>query len=1220
MRLLKKSNFIRAMIFAIFLILVFPAFQSILFTGPAPSTAIGESIGNGNLPPQPNSNSRGNRATPDREIPDSDVMYAIIAPKLYVNTLIPLVNWKTYKGVPSKIFTIESIYANYSSGRDNAENIRNFLLDLEQTSSALEWLLIVGDADVVPTRLLYAGAEYIHGLNDNYTSDYYYAGLDGTWDTNDDGIYGDGTLDSSLEFEGDWDPELYVGRIPVNNVSDLIGSVDDILAYEQNPDIGFWMKRVVMWGALMDAPNVPAYKPWDTNAYKAKELYVKPILDSKAQNMNLITRYDYSQLPGGSYSSSTDKLYRYGAGGAVPDFNNGASLINFAGQAYYEGISLLQYDDPAGEKPTDGGGQGRLLDWQDVWDSTNGKKLPLVTAFTCGAGDFSEGEKAGDPSTYRDQSLERLLTAPNGGAIGFVGSTGKTYRGEFQGGTSDGNWWMDREFYEIFFDGTYQPGKCLYDMKWQYVEEMEHSSLPQKVFKAQLFGYNYLGDPELNIWTDEPGQLKVEMAGLWQGPHNMTATVKDMSNKPVPNARVCIQNNDIYAYGVTNSTGQARIFVNPINMNSVDVVVTAHNFLPFEDTFDLTIEPIDLKITTHDIEFSNANPMVNQQITINATITNRGETDLTSSAKVRFTRYNTKGSGTVIGQDQTITSLIKSSSTTVSVNWAVVPGEHIIEVEIDPENEVYESNKWNNVANKSIYIRRPELYISSSDIIITPDPELNDIYEGDVLDIKIKIYNNGEAPAFNVKLSLIDKSVSMVEKYISNNTVPVVNVAASISVPLTWVAQGGEHELIVKVDPDKKIPEFNETNNTGSKQVVIKYSPKIIPFNDYVLNEDVPQENVTNLRFYISDEDTSWANLNITIDSVDDNCSVVVNDYLYLDIFPASDWFGIANVTITVSDGIRAANDSFKVTVLSVPDPPRFNGTDFIIYATEDEELSYFVDAYDPDLYPITYSDDSELFDINPTTGEIRFTPTQDHVNNSPYNFNITLLDHDDVDSTTQKFELIVQDTPDPPIIHTIPKQYAKVNETFKLTIKAVDLDSDRLYFYDDTTLFVIDINTGKIIFTPNSADVGEHLIKIIVSDDDYQSANITFNLQINASDYVPPDPVDNGSSNGSGDELDLMVVAGVIIIIIVIIVLLMVMLLMRKRKKQIPTDQFYDPDYKDDILSHHDDTEEPVTDTEDLLPDTTKAISPKKDIRKSTPPKKMKSRTPPHNEPKKLK
>jgi hypothetical protein len=183
-----------------------------------------------------------------------------------------------------------------------------------------------------------------------------------------------------------------------------------------------------------------------------------------------------------------------------------------------------------------------------------------------------------------------------------------------------------------------------------------------------------------------------------------------------------------------------------------------------------------------------------------------------------------------------------------------------------------------------------------------------------------------------------------------------------------------------------------------------------------------------------------------------------------------------------------------------------------------------------------------------------------------------------------------------------------------------VDLDSDRLYFYDDTTLFVIDINTGKIIFTPNSADVGEHLIKIIVSDDDYQSANITFNLKINASDYVKPDPVDNDKSNGSGDELDLMVVAGVIIIIIVIIVLIMVMLLMRKRKKKIPTDQFYDPNYKDDILSHHDDTEPPTTDTEDLPPDTTKAISPKSDIRKSPPPKKLKSQKPLDNKHKKSK
>ncbi|WP_455392244.1 C25 family cysteine peptidase, partial [[Eubacterium] cellulosolvens] len=333
MRNKTNSNSLQIFAVFIFIIFMFTVFHSLAFSTITASDASGADVDADGIIFGNTASARGtSRATIDREIPDSKVKYAIIAPSAFTDTLIPLVNWKTYKGVPAKIFTLESIYANYKSGRDSAENLRMFLQDLDKTSSAFEWLLLVGDADVVPIRWLHADAKSPYGLNDNYVSDYYYAGLEGTWDKNNDNVYGDGTADGSLKFEGDWTPEVYVGRLPVANVTDLVGCVNDILDYETNPDIGLWMTRVVMWGGLMDAPNVPKYKPYDTNAYKAKELYVKPIIKDKASHMSIITRYDYSQLAGGSYSSGTDELYRYGAGGAVPDLNNGASLINFAGQ------------------------------------------------------------------------------------------------------------------------------------------------------------------------------------------------------------------------------------------------------------------------------------------------------------------------------------------------------------------------------------------------------------------------------------------------------------------------------------------------------------------------------------------------------------------------------------------------------------------------------------------------------------------------------------------------------------------------------------------------------------------------------------------------------------------------------------------------------------------------------------------------------------------------
>lgn len=1105
------------------------------------------------------------RVTIDRVIPDSKVMYAIIAPQQFKDTLIPLVNWKTYKGVPAKIFTLESIYADYTTGRDDAENLHKFLRDLDAKSPELTWLLLAGDADVVPVRKLWAEA-YQYNFDDTYFSDYYYAGLENDWDKNNDGVYGDGTIDGAIKFEGDWSPDVYVGRLPVGDITELNGSVQDILDYETNPPVGNWVKRVVLWGGLMDAPNDPVYyDSYDTNGYKAKELYVKPIIEDKAGHMFITTRYDYPQLEGGNYKTSTDGLDQPLA---IQDMNLGASLVNFAGQAYYEGTALIDYDDPAGKAPITGGGFASLYRWENARDATNGKKLPLATFFTCSAANFSSW------GAYEDKTLERLLTAQNGGAIGLVGSTGKTYRGEYQSGRSEGNWWMDKKFYEIFFDGTYQPGKCFYDMKWKYKTDiLDNKASHHEVFKAMLFAYNYQGDPELNIWTDEPSTLKVDISGLWLGPHNFTATVYDMADNVVPNARVSIQNNELYVYGVTNATGQARIYANPTQLTSVDVVVTAHNFLPLEETFQLGIEPVDLTVTTQDIGFSAESPIVHQQITISANILNRGKTDLTSDVKVRFSVDGLVGAGgTIISTDQIISGLNVGNKKPVQVTWSVVPGQHKIWIEIDPENEISESYEWNNIANKSIYVRKPELFLTTDDISFTPNYLTETIYEGKPVEVKATIHNNGEAPVYDVRVDFIDRSESMLEtSFSTGKIISVIDQAEFETVTAIWTAVGGEHEIIVKIDPLNSITEFNETNNSASKSISIKYPPVIGLLPDLELFEDTSLENATNLVYYVYDNDTKLPDLIITLNSTEENCSVILNEYYHLDVFAHNDWYGVANVTITVSDGLVVVNDTFKITVKPKSDAPRFSDNNFTIYATEELELSYFVIAYDPDGESITFSDDIELFDIDPNSGEIRFIPTQDHVNNSPYNFNITISDGQ---INAQKgFKLIIANVPDPPIILPIPDQSATANELFTLKIEAYDIDSPKIYFNDDSVLFVININTGIISFTPNNSDADMHTIKIIVSDDDYLAANTTFKLTINTNTSSD----DNGGSDDGEDDDSSWIfgdtASGLVIIIVVIIVIIMLLalFLFRRRKKLAKSDDYFTPGDKAEKTTEHD-------------------------------------------------
>ncbi|VVB80012.1 Uncharacterised protein [uncultured archaeon] len=67
------------------------------------------------------------------------------------------------------------------------------------------------------------------------------------------------------------------------------------------------------------------------------------------------------------------------------------------------------------------------------------------------------------------------------------------------------------------------------------------------------------------------------------------------------------------------------------------------------------------------------------------------------------------------------------------------------------------------------------------------------------------------------------------------------------------------------------------------------------------------------------------------------------------------------------------------------------------------------------------------------------------------------------------------------PVLENIPDQYAESGKLFSYTIKAYDPSNSFIKFSDNTNLFSIESNSGKISFTPNSP--GEYVISITASN-----------------------------------------------------------------------------------------------------------------------------------------
>jgi hypothetical protein len=513
--------------------------------------------------------------------------YIIIGPQDFTDEAAKLVLWKTQKGVPARYYATETIYSDYAGkGGDELFKLREFLKDQKSEHPELDWVLLMGDSDVIPIRDIYAGAEKYNMLQ-FYMSDHYLAGLNGSWDGDSDGIYGE------QETDEDWDSDIYVGRLPVGTEAEVTTAVEKILNYERSPPAGDWYTRALIMGSLMDAPNEPdrldtpavdeGYNEYKDNAFEVK----KKSLDFFPTRYSFNELYDYDRIPGGDYSVETDLLTRENA---VAEFNKGYALINFAGQARFNGDSLMQYEYEGGTGTYE---FHRYIAWRDLYRyedaraAKNGGMLPFMMMPTCDAANFTETD---------DTNLEVLFTAASGGAIGLISSTGVSHRGESFDGNSYGNWWEDEQFWKLFFvNDIYRPGRALAELKNALAEDILANSetnprIYREAIKGNLLGLTLLGDPEIPIWTDTPKDMYAVIKNLTTGATTIEILVEDNeTGQPVSGALVALMNNDIYLYGTTDENGNIAFNTTIGSTGNAQLTVTAHNYLPIERTEEISL-------------------------------------------------------------------------------------------------------------------------------------------------------------------------------------------------------------------------------------------------------------------------------------------------------------------------------------------------------------------------------------------------------------------------------------------------------------------------------------------------------------------------------------------------------------------------------------------------------------------------------------------------------
>ncbi|MBS3748630.1 MAG: hypothetical protein KGY65_07000 [Candidatus Thermoplasmatota archaeon] len=169
----------------------------------------------------------------------------VIGPESFSNAVQPLIMHKKQIGISAGYKTTQSIYSSYN-GQDQAEKIKYFIEDMV-SNNATKYVLIMGSIYQVPIRTSNTSifGRWDHSvLSDLYYADLYMAdGSFSSWDTNNDGIYGETDVD-----DVDLYPDVYVGRLACDSVEDVSVVVDKIMVYEQNTFGQEWYQNMIFIG------------------------------------------------------------------------------------------------------------------------------------------------------------------------------------------------------------------------------------------------------------------------------------------------------------------------------------------------------------------------------------------------------------------------------------------------------------------------------------------------------------------------------------------------------------------------------------------------------------------------------------------------------------------------------------------------------------------------------------------------------------------------------------------------------------------------------------------------------------------------------------------------------------------------------------------------------------------------------------------------------------
>ena len=496
----------------------------------------------------------------------------------FVNAIQPLADWKNEKGVKTVILSNFSSYG----GVDDADKIRNMIKSYYEREN-VRWILLAGDAgngkNELPIRYVYnpdvksVDPPESESIGDNYfkPTDFYYADLTGTWDSDEDEIWGESSdyNDFGLD-EISWIPEVYVGRLPASNSVELEIMVNKTLKYETNPEVDDWMNNMLLAGGISDTI---IQEPPDGEDESKLTTYIW-------QNY-VLSEMNFTHLWRSTYYIPPDPKEPLNSTSFIDQFNLGYSTVIFAGHGEYSRY-LDQY--------------GTIYTNNDAKNALNTNKPSLIYGDACTTSSYD----------YNNNSIgEYLIKKKDAGAIGYIGGLRVTWYYENDDNLEKLNRGNAKLFWKEFFEGKkFQQGRALYDSKVAYINSdyYKEGATYMESERKNLLTYCLLGDPELDIYTNKPKlALNPFTENIYEG-QLVSTSIKDINGKIIPYARVHLKSSDgKYYTAYADEYGLVRFRLPAQATEFYNVTITGHNLVPTHFNFTTITDNYDPQLLRLDV-------------------------------------------------------------------------------------------------------------------------------------------------------------------------------------------------------------------------------------------------------------------------------------------------------------------------------------------------------------------------------------------------------------------------------------------------------------------------------------------------------------------------------------------------------------------------------------------------------------------------------------------